>query len=90
MLKVQIKVNTYGHDDQHIIEEGMGRGDHQTPQEIGTKCGTNGVMAISHVKHVTSPNPTTTTKMTILTLSFVSKTMLPLSWLPLKFDLSQI
>ncbi len=36
-LKVHIKVNTCGHDNQHIIDKGMGRGDHQTPQEIGTK-----------------------------------------------------
>jgi hypothetical protein len=27
-LKVQIKVSTYGHDNPHIIDEGMGRGDH--------------------------------------------------------------
>ncbi len=76
---MQIKVNTSRHDNQPIIDEGMGRNDHQTPQEIGTKCGTNGVMAISHVKHVTSPNPTTTTKVIILTLSIASKTILPLS-----------
>jgi hypothetical protein len=50
--------NTSRHDSQPIIDEGMGRGDHQTPQEIGTKCGTNGVMAISPIEHVTSPNPT--------------------------------
>jgi hypothetical protein len=33
-------------DSQPIIDKGMGGGDHQTPQEIGTKCGTSGVMAI--------------------------------------------
>ncbi len=42
-LKVQIKVNTYGHDNQPIIDEGMGRNDHQTLEEIGTKCGTDGL-----------------------------------------------
>ncbi len=89
-LKVQIKVNTSGHDNQHIIDKGMGRGDHQTLQEIGTKCGTSGVMAISFIKHVTSPNPTTTTKVTILTLSIASKTILPLSQFPPEFDLNQI
>ncbi len=51
---------TSRHDSQPIIDEGMGRGDHQTPQEIGTKCGTNGVMAISPIEHVTSTNLTTT------------------------------
>jgi hypothetical protein len=51
---------TFGHDNQPIIDKGMGRGDHQTPQEIGTKCGTSGVMAISPIEHVTSTNPTTT------------------------------
>jgi hypothetical protein len=48
-LKMHIKVNTCGHDNQHIIDEGMGRVDHQTPQEIGTKCGTSGVITISHI-----------------------------------------
>jgi hypothetical protein len=55
-LKVQIKVNTSRHDNQPIIDEGMGRDDHQTPQEIGTKCGTSGVMAISPIEHVTFLN----------------------------------
>jgi hypothetical protein len=45
--------NTSGHDNQLIIDKGMGKGDHQTPQEFGTKYGTNGVIAISHVEHVT-------------------------------------
>jgi len=72
-----------------MIDERMGRGrDHQTHQEIGTKCGTSGVMAISLIEHVTSLNPTTTTKMTILTLSIASEVILPLSQLPPKFDLS--
>jgi hypothetical protein len=48
-LKVHIKVNTCGHDNQHIIDKGMGRGDHQTLQEIETKCGTSGVIAISYI-----------------------------------------
>jgi hypothetical protein len=57
----------------------MGRGDHQTLQEIGTKCGTNGVMAISPIEHVTSLNPSITTEVTILTLYIASKAILPLS-----------
>jgi hypothetical protein len=68
----------------------MGKGDHQTPSEIGTKCGTNSVIAISPIEHITSLNPTTTTKVTILTLSLTSETILPLSQLPPEFDLSQI
>ncbi len=52
-------LKTSRHDSQPIIDKGMGRGDHQTPQEIGTKCGTSGVMAISPIKHVISTNPTT-------------------------------
>jgi hypothetical protein len=68
----------------------MGGGEHYTPQEIGTKCGTNGVMAISSVKYVTSPNPTTTTKAIILTISTASKGILPLSQLPPEFDLNQM
>jgi hypothetical protein len=88
--KVQIKVNKSRHENQLVIDEGMGGGDHQTPQEIGTKCGTNGVMAISHVQHVTSPNPTTTTKVTILTLSITYEAIFPLSQLPPEFEQSQI
>jgi hypothetical protein len=87
---VHINVNTSRHDSQPIIDEGMGGGDHQTPQEIKTKCGANGVMAISHVEHVTSPNPITTTKVTILNLFLASEVILLLSQLPPKFDLSQI
>jgi hypothetical protein len=90
MLKVQIKVNTSGNDSQPIVGEGMGGGDHQTPKEIGTKCGSIGVMAISLVEHVTSLNPTTTTKVTNLTLSITFEAILPLSQLPPKFNLNQI
>jgi hypothetical protein len=68
----------------------MGGSDHQTPQEIGTKCGTNGVMAISPIKHVTSPNPTTTIEAINLTIFVASETILPLSQLPLEFDVNQI
>ncbi len=89
-LKVQIKVNTSRHDTQPIIDKRMGGGDHQTPQEIGTKCGTIDVMAISPVEHVTSLSPTTTIEVTILILSIASKAILPLSQVPLEFDLSQI
>jgi hypothetical protein len=87
---VQIKVNTFRHDNQPMIDNKMGRGDHQTHQKIGTKCGTNGVMAISLIGHVTSLNPTTTTKVTILTLSIAFEVILPLSQLLPKFDLNQI
>jgi hypothetical protein len=55
-LKVQIKVPFLTHLDMitnFIIDKGMGKGDHQTPQEFGTKYDTNGVIAISHVEHVT-------------------------------------
>ncbi len=47
---------TSRHDNQPIIDEGMGRDDHQTPQKIGTKCGTSNVMAISPIEHVTFLN----------------------------------
>jgi hypothetical protein len=47
-------------------------------------------MAISPVKHVTSPNPTTTTEATILTISIASKGILTLSQLPPEFDLNQM
>jgi len=40
---VEIKVKTFGHDNQPIIGKGMGGGDHQTLEEIGTKCGTSSV-----------------------------------------------
>jgi hypothetical protein len=46
-------------------------------------------MAISPIEHVTSPNPTTTIEATILTIYVAHKTILPLSQLPPKFDLSQ-
>jgi hypothetical protein len=68
----------------------MGRGDLQTSQEIGTKCRTSGVMAISLIKHITSPKPTTIIKATILTIFVALETILPLSQLPLEFDLNQI
>jgi hypothetical protein len=68
----------------------MGGGDHQTPQEIGTKCGTTGVMAISLVKHVTSPNPTIATKATNLIIFVAFEANFPLSQLAPTFDLSQI
>jgi len=80
--------NIFGHHSQPIIDKGMGRGDHQTPQEIWTKCGTSGVMAISPIEHVTSLNPTTTIKAISLTVCIASKTILPLSQFPPKFDLS--
>jgi len=66
----------------------MGRGDQQTPQEIGTKCGINGVMAISPIDHVTSLNPTTTIKAISLNVSIASKAILPLSQFPPKFGLT--
>jgi hypothetical protein len=47
-------------------------------------------MAISPIKHVTSPNPTTTTKATIITISIASKGILTLSQLPPEFDLNQM
>jgi hypothetical protein len=80
--------NTYGHDNQPIIYEGMGRGDHQTPQKIGTKCGTSGVMAILPIKCVTSPNATIIIEATSLIVSIAFEAILPLSQFPLEFDLS--
>jgi hypothetical protein len=50
----------------------------------------NSVIAISPVEHVTSPNPTTTTNVTIITLSIATEAILPLSQFPPEFDLSQI
>ncbi len=82
--------NTSGHDSQCIIDKGMGRGDHRTPQEIGTKCGTNGVMAISPIEHFTSPNPATTIEAINLIVFIASKAILPLCQFPPNFDLSEI
>jgi hypothetical protein len=71
-------------DSQLIIDEGIGGGDHQTLQEIGTKCGTNyGVVAISLIKHIPSPNPKTIIKVNILTVYVTFEAILPLSQLPL-------
>jgi len=77
-------------DNQLIIHERMGGSDHQTPLEIRTKCGTSGVMAISLIEHITSPNPTTTIEATILIVFVAFEAILPLSQLPLKFNMSQI
>jgi len=76
--------NTYGHDSQAIIDKGMGRGDHQTPQEIGTKCGINGVMAISPIDHVTSLNPTTTINAINLNVSIASESNIATIPIPTK------
>ncbi len=74
-------------DSQPIIDKEMRGGDHQTLQEIGTKCGTSGVIIRNNI---TSSNLTTIIEATILTIYIAFEAILQLSQLPPKFDLSQI